>query len=320
MLCIFQNQFDIYYNLAAEEYLLRYKDEDILMVWRSNPSVVVGKHQNAFAEINQRFVGEQNISVARRLSGGGAVYHDHGNLNFTFILKGIPGKLVDFKRFVGPVIDYLQSLGIRAIIGEKNDILFNSLKISGNAEHIYKNRVLHHGTLLYNADLDTLRQALKVIPGRYIDKAVQSNRASVTNIQNYLNNGWDINVFAIEFFRFLKSKYANTEEYVLTTNDENEILKLYNDKYTDWNWIYGYSPSCRLLGELNIMKTKIEVELQLEKGIVKRINSASLFSLELKEFFQSIESSKFDYKLLISKIEELECSSDIKDQLKNLFF
>ncbi|MBN2814917.1 MAG: lipoate--protein ligase family protein, partial [Bacteroidales bacterium] len=173
---------DPYYNLATEEYLLRQLHDDVFMLWISRPVIVVGKHQNALAEINYRFVSDNHIDVARRLTGGGAVFHDEGNVNFAFIRAGEPGRLVDFNAFIEPVTAFLQTLGVEALRGPKNEILVNGLKISGNAEHVYKNRVLHHGTLLYQSNLDRLRQSLKPSGGRYIDKAVQSNRSSVTNL------------------------------------------------------------------------------------------------------------------------------------------
>ena len=166
MQCLISTNRDIYFNLALEEYLLMHEVDDYFVLWQSEPAVVVGKHQNTLAEINYRFVSEKNIRVARRLSGGGTVYHDQGNLNFTYIANGEPGKLVDFKRFIEPVIHFLGTLGIDAQQGLKNEILVRGKKISGNAEHVYKNRVLHHGTLLFHSDLHLLRECLRVIPGR----------------------------------------------------------------------------------------------------------------------------------------------------------
>ena len=176
MLCIFSENRDPYFNLAAEEYLLRNTGDEIFMLWQSTPAVVVGKHQNALAEINYRYTTGKGIAVARRLSGGGTVYHDNGNINFTFIRQGEPGKLVDFSGFIEPVIRFMKITGVDAEKGSKHEILTQGKKISGNAGHVYKNRVLHHGTLLFNADMEILHESIRHAGGIYTDKAVQSNQ------------------------------------------------------------------------------------------------------------------------------------------------
>jgi len=177
MIGILSRSRNVFFNLAVEEYLLKQKTDDVFMLWQSGISVVVGKHQNTYAEINHAYIREHQIPVVRRLSGGGAVFHGPGNLNFTFIQNGEPGKMVNFRKFVTPVIEYLKTLGLSAEIGTQNEILIGGVKISGNAEHIFKKRVLHHGTLLFNVDLSMLKEAIKVVPERYIGKAVQSNRS-----------------------------------------------------------------------------------------------------------------------------------------------
>ena len=146
MYCITSNNTNPYFNLAAEEYFFREFKENIFMIWQSEPAVIVGKHQNTLAEINYEYIRNNNIKVARRLSGGGTVYHDQGNINFTFIVNGKEGKLVNFNRFIEPVINFLNNLSVNAEFQAKNNIIVNNRKISGNAEHIYKERILHHGT------------------------------------------------------------------------------------------------------------------------------------------------------------------------------
>lgn len=150
-LCINQPNSDPYFNLAAEEYFLKNFQEDFFMLWRSWPSVVVGKHQNALAEINHEFVRLHQIPVARRLSGGGTVFHDPGNVNFTFIRNVANISEVNFKIFTIPVIEALKKLGVEAYTTGRNDLLIDGKKISGNAEHVHRNRVLHHGTLLFDS-------------------------------------------------------------------------------------------------------------------------------------------------------------------------
>src|SRR5690554_4159748 len=185
MRCIRLSSRDPYFCLAAEEYLMKKFTDDIFMLWQSDDTVVIGKHQNAMGEINYRYVHEQNITVARRISGGGTVFHDSGNLNFAYIKNVSSTSEISFTRFIQPITEALGSLGITATTSGRNDLLVDGKKVSGNAQHIFKNRVLHHGTLLFNSNLQTLGSSIKVIPGLYRDKAVQSNRSIVTNILPY---------------------------------------------------------------------------------------------------------------------------------------
>lgn len=321
MLGIFNNQSDVYFNLAAEEYLLKYKDEDILMLWTSDPCVVVGKHQNTCAEINQQYVFEKEISIARRLTGGGTVYHDRGNLNFTYIVNGKPGKLVDFKRFVSPVVEYLNKLSIQATIGNKNDILINGLKISGNAEHVHKNRVLHHGTLLFSSDLSVLREALNVVPGRYIDKAVQSNRASVVNINKFLSKEITIEKFSSHLFDYLMGRYSNSISYQFNEEELLAIKKLRDEKYKIWNWIFGYSPPFSLIRTMTIDNNDLGFKLYIEKGHISKVETDAPVSLEYyKTFLQNLTGLQFSFPELKKHIENSLFSQNTKIQLTELFF
>ncbi len=152
MLCIYLKNTNPYFCLAAEEYFLKNFDDDIFMLWQSDDTIVVGKHQNALGEINYRFVRKNNITVARRISGGGTVFHDSGNVNFSFIKNVKSSAEISFKQFTEPVVNTLAKLDIIATTSGRNDLLIEGKKISGNAEHIFKKRVLHHGTLLYNSD------------------------------------------------------------------------------------------------------------------------------------------------------------------------
>jgi len=187
MLCIENNHTDPYFNLAVEEYLLRNFGEDCFMLWRNKASIIVGKHQNALAEINYDYVKENNIDVIRRLSGGGTVFHDLGNLNFTFIQNVNKNEnIVDFKRYIEPIVKVLQQQGVNAKHEGRNDIMIGGRKVSGNAEHVFKKRVLHHGTLLFSSEISNLSKALKVNPLLYQDKGVKSVKSRVANINQFL--------------------------------------------------------------------------------------------------------------------------------------
>ena len=268
MLCIQAHHNDPYFNLAAEEYLLHRRTEDIFFVWISKPAVITGKHQNTLAEINPGFVYEHDIIVARRLSGGGTVYHDNGNLNFTFVTNEEPGKLIDFKRFALPVMGFLEQLGIKTTLGAKNDILAGGFKISGNAGHVYKNRVLHHGTLLFDSDLRSLRSALSDNTGRYSSRAVQSNRIQVVNIVDFLARPMPIETFSSQLLNYILNRYRG-EHYILNPEETEWIGRLAAEKYSVWEWIYGYSPDYRFKHEFYWKNQAVKITFTGQKGIIR---------------------------------------------------
>jgi len=268
MKCILSRINDPYYNLAAEEYLLKYSDDDYVMLWSSLPSIIVGKHQNAYAEINTAEVLKSDIKIARRISGGGTVYHDLGNINFTFVTKGEPGKLIDFKRFISPVLLYLRSLKINAVQGLKNEILVDGRKISGNAEHIFKNRILHHGTLLFDADLGVLNSCITRKQGVYNDKAVQSNRSRVVNITDCLKEKISIEGFRHGLFYFLIELYKGIEYNF--SDDVSEIIeKLAVEKFITNDWIFGWSPPYNYENSFQAGDINFTLSLKAQKGIIE---------------------------------------------------
>jgi lipoate---protein ligase len=305
--CINQTNTDPYFNLAAEEYFLKYFQEDFFMLWRSRPSVVVGKHQNALAEINHEFVRENQIPVARRLSGGGTVFHDPGNVNFTFIRNVANISEVNFKIFTVPVVEALKKLGIDAYTTGRNDLVIEDKKISGNAEHIHRNRVLHHGTLLFNSRLEALKGALKVDLSKFEDKAVQSNRSEVTNIANYLPKPISVGEFTNFLFGEISKNYTEFRVYELTAADITAIEKLSIEKYQTWDWIFGYSPRYRFTNKLETENGEIQISLLVEKGY---ITEGSLLGAITTESSQKISESligcRHDYKSVEERISSIQ--------------
>ncbi len=282
MLCIHLKNTDPFFCLAAEEYLLKKFSEEIFMLWQSNDTVVVGKHQNAMAEINYRFVRENNITVARRISGGGTVFHDPGNVNFAFIKNVSSPAEISFKQFTAPIVKTLGRLGLNATTSGRNDLLLEGFKISGNAEHIYKNRVLHHGTLLYNSDLENLGQAIKVIPGKYESKAVQSNRSPVANISTFLKNEMSTGDL-IQFLLDVQLEDEGVHFYELTAEDIQNIQQLLKDKFITWDWNFGYSPKYSFQNNIELDGKTVEINLKVAKGIISEIEiGGSYFSEEVK--------------------------------------
>jgi lipoate-protein ligase A len=303
MLCIHSSITDPFYNLAAEEFLLRNTEAEVFMLWRSTPAVVVGKHQNTLAEINYRFIREHNIRVARRLTGGGTVYHDPGNINFSFIRKGEPGKLVNFSSYIAPVISFLGRSGIEASQGRKNEILTGGKKISGNAEHVYKNRVLHHGTLLYSTNLTALRESISPGRGTYIGKAVQSNRSSVMNLIDSLDDAQDIHEFCAGFMLDI-TQALQGNPYILSREEQLAIQKLAREKYSTWDWIYGWSPDYEYAREFSTGDFGLNIGLKVHRGVITAcmLCSAALPSERLRKLTDQLNGTRHEEDSIREKL------------------
>ncbi len=290
MLCILRHNTDPYFNIAAEEYVLKSFRDDLFMLWQNSPAIIVGKHQNTPAEINLNWALKNNIPVVRRISGGGAVYHDQGNLNFTFIKNADGENLVDFKGFTQPIVDILRALGLDARFEGRNDIRINGLKISGNAEHVFKKRVLHHGTLLFSSSLINLSQALKVSNASYIDKSVKSVRSRVTNIADHLNSEMDVPEFKELIHHHLTKKYPDVNTVSFTDEDYYQINRLVEEKYKTWEWNFGYSPKYLFKNSIETKAGQIVVELDVKDGIIQKagIVSGAFNRMDLEELERTL--------------------------------
>ncbi|MGQ7870115.1 lipoate--protein ligase [Sunxiuqinia sp. sy24] len=307
VICIQQEGTDPYFNLAAEEYLLKNVTEDVFMLWQGERSIVVGKHQNALAEVNHRYVSENKIKIARRISGGGTVFHDPGNLNFTFIKTVDRIDQVNFKIFTQPIVAVLKNLGLDAYSTGRNDLLLDGKKISGNAEHVYKKRVLHHGTLLFNSELSQLRNALKVDLSRFEDKAVQSNRSEVTNIANYLSQPMEVHLFANFIFEGIRESLPAQRVYQFSEEDLQAIQKLRDEKYTTWDWIYGYSPKYTYKNQVEMNGHLISFSLQVVKGVINSIDFLGKISNEQAILLtNSLLGARHDFEALEGSLKKIE--------------
>lgn len=267
MRCIYSPTGDPFFNLAAEEYLLKNYTEEFYFQYVNDPAVVVGKHQNALAEIDVDYLQEQGIVLARRISGGGAVYHDRGNMNYSFITNESPGDFVKFRKYTLPVISALQELGVDAFLGKRNEVLTGRGKISGTASHVFKTRVLHHGTLLFDADLERLGRCLYVALERYSDRAVKSVRSKVVNIRELLTTDMEPVSFYDFIFRYIVASAERNVVGRFSGQELEEIGKLRDEKFLGWEWNYGYSPKYtveRMLEGLRVATT-------VEKGIIVQI-------------------------------------------------
>jgi lipoate-protein ligase A len=317
MLCILNHTTEPYFNIAAEEYLLKNFDQDIFMLYRNEPSIIIGKHQNTFSEINYWFVKNKKVKVVRRLSGGGTVFHDLGNVNFTFIQNGKEGTLVDFVKFTEPIIQSLQKMGVNASRSGRNDIMVEGFKISGNAEHVYKNRTLHHGTLLFSSKLDDLRQGLQSNGSSYTDKAVKSFRSPVTNISDYLKN-WSVGDFLNTVQASVLEILPQSDFHKFTDGDMDAINKLVSEKYSTWEWNYGYSPKFKVLKQGIIADRTISIYLQVEKGIITNIQCEDP-TISCPDFISGLLGSSYNDEIIRNTLHHTLSPDEIKDWLNLLF-
>ncbi len=255
-------------NLAIEEYLIKNiaPSEEILLFYINKPSIIIGRNQITVQEINVDYVQEHDIIVVRRLSGGGAVYHDLGNLNFSFIAPNSPDNFHNFRKFTQPVVDVLNNMGVAAELSGRNDIVVEGKKISGNAQYVSGPRMVSHGTLLWNTDLSRVGNALRVKPSKFESKGIQSVRSRVANITEFLPaNPPDI----MEFRQMIiNSVFGNSkvEEYRLTEEDWQNIHQLSQERYHNWDWNYGKSPAFAIRRETRYVGGTIEAWIDIGRG------------------------------------------------------
>ncbi len=259
-----------YFNLALEEYVFEKLDqsEEYFMLWQNDNTIVVGKYQNTAQEINQAFVDENHIRVARRLSGGGAVYHDRGNLNFTFIVSEKDHGL-QFSQFIQPVIRALAKLGIHAEFTGRNDITIDGKKISGNSQYVKRGRIMHHGCILVDSNLTNVSEALRPKEAKFESKSAKSVAARVTTI-----NACSPNEITVDVFKKILAEevlQGGASEYLLSEAEIEQIEKLADEKYRKWEWNYGKS------GNYNYEKTQrydfgtVEIYATVRDGILEEI-------------------------------------------------
>ncbi|SFJ64400.1 lipoate--protein ligase [Thermoflavimicrobium dichotomicum] len=267
-----QNITDPRINLAIEEYALKYLDieQTYLLFYINEPSIIIGKHQNTVEEIHVDYVREHGIHVVRRLSGGGAVYHDLGNLNFSFITKDDGKSFANFRKFTEPVIQALHQLGVPAELSGRNDILVEGKKISGNAQFSSRGRMFSHGTLMFDVDVDQVAKALHVKKEKIESKGIKSVRSRVANIREFLKEPMTIQEFKAFLLRHIFAEQDSIPEYKLTEKDWEKIHQISKERYQNWDWNYGESPEFNVKNAKRFPIGSIDIRLDVgEKGIIR---------------------------------------------------
>ena len=302
---------DTAFNIALEEYCFKQlKDEDeIFLLWINEPSIIVGKYQNTIEEINTEYTREKGIHVIRRISGGGAVYHDLNNLNYTIISnrdKGQEG--FNFKEFSKPIIETLAELGVKAEFTGRNDLEIDGQKFCGNAQAYIKDRVMHHGCLLFNVDFSALGDALKVSKDKIESKGVKSVRSRVTNILPHLKTPITVEEFGDKIMEYMKKQYPDMKEYVFSKEELDYIAKRAEIKRS-WEWNYGESPEFNITREKRFKNGKIQIFATVENSRIKNIKFYGDFfgkNEDLSEIENLLKNVKYTVEDVKKKLESID--------------
>lgn len=300
------------HNLAVEEYLLKQCSDEIFMLWQNSDAVIIGRHQNTLSEIDLKYVKDNNIAVVRRLTGGGAVFHDTGNLNFTFIKNIAPNeKEIDFKKYTYPIINALQFLGIQATLSGRNDLTINGKKISGNAMIFHGNRVLEHGTLLFSTQKSKLTQSLKVDPTKFIDKAVKSIQSRVTNISDHLSTTMNVLEFKDYIMTFVMQQNPESVVEQLSEEEEKVIEQLMVEKYNTWDWNFGKSPKYSINRKIRTTGGTIQLMMEVQRGVIEEIRFfGDYFSKQnTEELEQKLKGVEHEKKVISNILDGVDIAS-----------
>ncbi|MCK1192715.1 lipoate--protein ligase [Streptococcus uberis] len=298
------------YNIALEAYAFRelLSEDEIFILWINEPAIIIGKHQNTIQEINKEYIDAHGIHVARRLSGGGAVYHDLNNLNYTIISNKSEEGAFDFKTFSQPVIETLADLGVKAEFTGRNDLEINGKKFCGNAQAYYKGRMMHHGCLLFDVDMTVLGDALKVSKDKIESKGIKSVRARVTNIIDELPEKITVNEFSDKILAKMKETYPDMTEYVLSEDELAKIQKSADEQFGNWDWVYGKAPEYTIERNVRYPAGKINTFANVEKSIIKNIKIyGDFFGIkDVQDIEELLVGTRYENKDVLEKLKTID--------------
>ncbi len=302
-------------NLALEEYALRnFKHgQDFLLFYINEPCIIIGRNQNTLEEINHEYVEEKGIHVVRRMSGGGAVYQDLGNLCFSFITDYDMKSLNNFKKFTKPVINVLKTMGVEAEMSGRNDILVDGKKISGNAQYSTTKRMFSHGTLLFDANLNEVANALNVKMSKIQSKGHKSVRSRVANISEFLEEPMSTEQFRARLLKGLYDERDDFEIYHLTKEEWEGVYKLRDEKYGNWDWNFGRSPKFNIQRDRRFPVGEVDLRLYVDKGVIQEI---TIFG----DFFGKEPVKELEIKLTGLRYDKAELTEALKDVDITQFF
>lgn len=316
-------------NLALEEYALRNfsNNSDYLLFYINEPSIIIGRNQNTLEEINQEYIEENNIHVVRRISGGGAVYHDFGNLNFSFMTDYEFNKLNNFKQFTAPIVKILNDMGIPAEMKGRNDIVANDKKISGNAQFSSVKRMFSHGTLLFDSDLSEVTKALNVKMSKIKSKGHKSARSRVANIIEFLKEPMSTTEFRQKILDGLFEEKTDFETYKLSDDEWKAVHELKKEKYDNWDWNYGKSPKFDIQRTKRFKGGEIDLRIKVKKG--GQIENLKIYGdffgkepvEKIEDALENVRYEKSDITEVVNQFDLYEYFGEIdKDEFINLIY
>lgn len=301
---------DPYINLAIEEYVLNNfgQNDTYLLFYVNEPSIIVGRNQNSIEEINTNYVEEKGIKVVRRLSGGGAVYHDEGNLNFSFITKDDGNSFHNFAKFTEPVVKALNNINVPAELVGRNDLLIKGRKFSGNAQFSTKGRMFSHGTLMLDSNIEHVVSALNVSQQKIESKGIKSIKSRVANIAEFLEEPISMDAFKELILKsiFEVDDVKDVPEFILSEEDWNNIYEISKKRYQNWEWNYGKSPAYNIKSSHKFPSGLLDVRLDVKKGIIENC-------MIYGDFFGLGDVSEIESNLIGVKHEKSAVSEAIKD-------
>lgn len=307
---IVNNSHNPAYNVALEAYAFRelLAEDELFILWINEPTIVIGKHQNAIEEINKTYTDEHGIHVVRRLSGGGAVYHDLNNLNYTIISNKSQEGAFDFKTFSQPVIETLADLGVTATFTGRNDLEIDGKKFCGNAQAYYKGRMMHHGCLLFDVDMTVLGNALQVSKDKIESKGVKSVRARVTNILDELPEKMTVEVFSNQLLNKMKESYPDMTEYVFSDDELKNIQALADQQFGTWDWTYGEAPEYTIKRSVRYPAGKITTYANVEKSVIKGMKLyGDFFGIkDVADIEQALIGLRYEYPDVLAKLQTID--------------
>lgn len=265
---------DPYFNVALDSWLVREApaDEDYVMLWQNRPAVIIGRYQNTHQEVHVDYANAHGIAIVRRMSGGGAVYHDLGNLNFSMIVSTEDQPFNDFQRFVRPVVETLAHYGVTAELTGRNDVTLDGKKFSGNAQYRTPTRLLHHGTILFNENLDDVRDVLNVNPDKIEGKGIKSVRSRVTNVQPYLPKGVGLDEFRATLLQYIGQHNGGVRELLsLNWEQQRRVQALVDQRFGQWDWNFGQSPAFNYRGQERFGQGAIEALVYVVQDHIKSL-------------------------------------------------
>ncbi len=319
--CIQLDKTDTAFHLAVEEMLLKESPHDFFLIYVNPRSVVCGKHQNVMREINFPLIHHRQIPVFRRITGGGTVFHDEGNINYCFIRTNSGNNKVDFEFYASFIIDFLQSLGLNAQLGLRHEIVCGGYKISGTAMHVFRDRVIHHGTLLFNTDLDLLNGIIRPNQDSFHDMAVNSVRSEVANISTLYSGYLGISEFIHALFRHVSDRLPYSTRFFLQSNQIEKAQKLADEKYHSWEWTWAYHGDYEFEVEWPHLG---RLMLQVRNGVIESVQNISAGEIPYVRFSNAVTGIRHEPAALINALSVHLANHDKsvgwKDEIVNYLF